>query len=144
MTVRRLAQAFVHLRQVKPGKAGAGSVVCWRVASSQAHPRSATFSLADYAGSVTPRIAGGNQAGGCSPRKHSQTCRPREWLAARNLTHADDRVQQDRILRVRRQSCCCPKHHQEVLSVSVGTDRPKGYKKGGWAAGAPLTRVHAS
>jgi hypothetical protein len=36
-------------------------MVCWRVASSQAHPRSPTFSLADHAASVTPRIAGGNE-----------------------------------------------------------------------------------
>ena len=65
---------------------------------------------------------------------------PGGWLTVRPLTHADDRVQQNRILRVQRHRRCCPKTRQEALSVSAGTDRPMVYKDG-WAAGLAKERT---
>lgn len=45
VTVRRLAQAFVRSVTDEAGEGGRCSVVCWRVANSQAYPSSARFSM---------------------------------------------------------------------------------------------------
>lgn len=67
------------------GEGGRRSVVCWRVASSQAHPRSPTFSLAHYAASVTPRIAGGTASTCCSPDRRVARGRGPRWCRSRTL-----------------------------------------------------------